>query len=334
MWTYSCKTYEKEAIRKAEERFGPLPKKKTPLKSADCHPEMDTSELLDLKEHRKYQVLLGMLQWNYTIGRPELGPSVSSLNQFGTCPRKYYLELIKQVFFYLKHSASSPRQIAIDSSPMEFERSETKCNPLIPDFLQDYPDATVEIDPGFPRPYGPILEKTILVDSDHAHDQKTRRSLTGPIIFVGSTPVMWPSKRQSTVAFSTCAAEFSALRTATEESMNIRYLLRCLGVNIPADGTAPTKMFGDNLSVMLSSANPGHDLSKKHVAISFHAVRESIAAGIIEPYWIKVIHNMSDIMIKQIPSGPFYLHLDYIYWKPDWHLKQQNGMNQGFQENV
>ena len=78
---------------------------------------------------------------------------------------------------------------------MEFERSETKFNLLIPDFLQDYPDATEEIDPGFPRPYGPILETTILVDSDHAHDQRTRRSLTGLIIFVGSTPVMCPSKR-------------------------------------------------------------------------------------------------------------------------------------------
>ena len=63
--------------------------------------------------------------------------------------------------------------------------------------------------------------------------------------------------------------------------MNIRYYLRCLGVNIPADGTLPTKVFGDNLSVILSSANPAHDLSKKHIAISFHTVREAIAAGII-----------------------------------------------------
>ena len=106
-----------------------------------------------------------------------------------------------------------------------------------------------------------------------------------------------------------------------------------MGVNIPEDGTAPTNIFGDNLSVILSSANPEHDISKKHVAISFHVVREAIAAGIIEPYWIKGIHNMSDIMTKQIPSGPFYHHLDYIYWKPNWHLKQENGLNQGFQED-
>ena len=87
--------------------------------------------------------------------------------------------------------------------------------------------------------------------------------------------------------------------------MNICYCLRCLGVNIPADGSCPTKIFGDNLSVIQSAANPGHDLNKKHVAISFHVVREAVAAGIIEPYWIKSENNMSDIMTKQIPCGPF-----------------------------
>ena len=116
--------------------------------------------------------------------------------------------------------------------------------------------------------------------------------------------------------------------------MIIQYFLHCLGVNIPADGTAPTKIFGDNLSVILSSANPGHDLSKKHVAISCYVVREAIAAVIIEPYWTQGIHNISNIMTKQIPYGPFYHHLNYIYWKLDWHLKQKNGVNQGFHRKI
>ena len=107
-----------------------------------------------------------------------------------------------------------------------------------------------------------------------------------------------------------------------------------MGVKIPADGTATTKIFGDNPSVILSPENPGHDISKKYVAISFHVVREAISAGIIEPYWIKGIYNISDIITKQIPSGPLYSHLNYIYWKTDWHLKQKNGLHQGFQEDI
>ena len=81
-----------------------------------------------------------------------------------------------------------------------------------------------------------------------------------------------------------------------------------------------------------SASNPGHDLSKKHVAISFHVVRKAIDAGIIEPYWLKGMYNTSDIMIKQIPSGLFTCHLNYIYWKPDWHLQTHNGLAQDFEE--
>ena len=54
-----------------------------------------------------------------------------------------------------------------------------------------------------------------MVDSDHVHDQKKHRSLTELITFVGSTPVIWMSKRQGSIASIIYAVEFSALRTAT-----------------------------------------------------------------------------------------------------------------------
>ena len=51
------------------------------------------------------------------------------------------------------------------------------------------------------------------------------------------------------------------------------------------DRSCPTRIFGDNLSVILKNAqNSAVDLSKKHVAISFHVVCEAIAAGITTEY--------------------------------------------------
>mmetsp|Transcript_30752 Transcript_30752/g.36558 ORF Transcript_30752/g.36558 Transcript_30752/m.36558 type:complete len:126 (-) Transcript_30752:187-564(-) len=125
----------------------------------------------------------------------------------------------------------------------------------------------------------------MFVDFDHAHDLKTRRSLTGLLAYVGSTPVLWKAMRQGSIASSTYAAEFSALRPATEEASSLRYMLRCLGCNVPSDGSSPTRIFGDNLSVIQNAQNPAADLSKKHLAISFHVVREAIAAHIVEAYW-------------------------------------------------
>ena len=137
-----------------------------------------------------------------------------------------------------------------------------------------------------------------MVDSDHTNDLKPRRSLTGVLDYVGSTLVIWKSKRQGTIASSTYAAEFSALRTATEESMSLRYMLRCLGCKLPDDGKHPSKLFGNNLGVLLSTQNPEADLSKKHVVIAFHVMREAIGAGFISPYWLKDQQNSADILTK------------------------------------
>jgi len=213
---------------------------------------------------------------------------------------------------------------------MNFAREQPDFKRLIPDFIQDYPEAKEELDPGFPPSFGPILETSILVDSDHAHDKKTRRSLTGLIAFVSSTPVLWLSKRQGSIASSTYAAEFSALRTATEEAQILRYMLRCLGCNVPSDGSCPTKIFGDNLSVIQNAQNPAVDLSKKHVAISFHVVREAIAAGVVKPYWLKGQWNLSDIMTKQIPRSKFREHCKYLYWRPDFHLHSNNCLDKHY----
>ena len=107
-------------------------------------------------------------------------------------------------------------------------------------------------------------------------------------------------------------------------------MLRCLGCNVPADGFCPTKVFGDNLAVILSSQNPAADISKKHVAISFHTVREAIAACIIEPYWLKGKFNLSDIMTKQIPKPEFMGHCDYIFWHPNFHICDFHKLNKKY----
>ena len=78
----------------------------------------------------------------------------------------------------------------------------------------------------------------------------TRRSITGILGYVGHTPVLWISRRQGAIATSTYSAEFMALRTATEEAISLRYMLRYLGVPIPNDSSSPTGIFGDNFSVI------------------------------------------------------------------------------------
>jgi len=76
------------------------------------------------------------------------------------------------------------------------------------------------------------MEIIALVDSDHAHDKVTRRSITGLLILVESTPVYFLSKRQGAIATSTYGTEFCVMKTTVEEIQSVRYMLRYLGVKI------------------------------------------------------------------------------------------------------
>ena len=130
-------------------------------------------------------------------------------------------------------------------------------------WLEKYPNASEEIDEVLPEPRGNPIHSTVYFDSDHAHDQMTRRSVSGVIAFVGSTPISWTSKRQGTIESSSYSAEFCAGREACKEAIAIRYMLRSLGAPVPG----PTRICRDNLGMIMSSTNPDSELKKNHVAI-------------------------------------------------------------------
>lgn len=300
MWLLGCHTYIKECIRRLEsdeDINGKLWPKKTPLPEG-CHPEVDETDLLDDAGTRKYQMLIGMAQWACTIGRLDISFAVSSLSRFSANPRQGHLELAIYLFGYLKKFPN--RRIVLNSKPLVVSE-ELKNNSFHPDFLEDYPDAKEDIDARFPVAYGDEFETSIFFDADHAHDQRTRRSISGLLIFIGSTPVAWRSKRQGCIATSTYCAEFMAMRTAVEEAISLRYMLRCFGCKV----TTPTRLYGDNLGCIQSASIPDGELKKKHIAISYHYVREAIAAQIVNATWCKTHENWSDLCTKALGSNTF-----------------------------
>eukprot|EP00957_Ditylum_brightwellii_P113949 8687032-Ditylum_brightwellii.AAC.1 len=74
-----------------------------------------------------------------------------------------------------------------------------------------YPEAHESVDEKVPEPLLDELSITAYVDSNHAHDKLTWCSITGVIIIVGRTPIMFMSKRQGAVETSAYRAEFMAL---------------------------------------------------------------------------------------------------------------------------
>lgn len=79
---------------------------------------------------------------------------------------------------------------------------------------------------------GEELDVSVFFDSDHAHDEVTGRSISGVVVMVGSTPIIWKSKRQGAIQTSTYGAEFSTMRLAMEEAITIQYMLWALGITV------------------------------------------------------------------------------------------------------
>ena len=67
-------------------------------------PRLNNSHLLDEADIKKYQSLIGSLNWAITIGCFDIIPAVVALSTFCTAPRAGHLEQIKHVCGYLhKH---------------------------------------------------------------------------------------------------------------------------------------------------------------------------------------------------------------------------------------
>jgi hypothetical protein len=187
---------------------------------------------------------MGILVWVVTIGRIDVAHSTLSLSRFTACPRKGHEELALRTFGYLKKRHN--RRVVIDSRDPIYKGGE---DAMGLDFTQElgknYPDAFEEIDVNLPKALVDEMEITVFVDSDHAHDKVSRRSITRIIIFVGRTPVVYSSKRQGAIETSTYGAELCAMKNAVEEVIAFRYMLHCLGVQV----TRASLVCGNNMGV-------------------------------------------------------------------------------------
>ena len=157
-----------------------------------------------------------------------------------------------------------------------------------------YGNVTELIPKDAPTPLGNFVTLIHYVDANLMHCLLTGRSVTGILTFINQTPIDWYSKKQATVETATYGSEFVAARTAVEKLIELRLVLRYLGV--PLRDT--DYMFGDNRSVVDSSTLPHAKLHKRHNALSFHRVREAIASKVVQFYHIPGIINPADILSK------------------------------------
>ena len=191
---------------------------------------------------------MGILIWVVGIGRSDVAHATSSLSIFSACPREGHLDRALRVFGFLK---KRPNRIYVVNSRDPILRGGEEA--IGKDFTQElgalYPDAAEELDANLLTPLMGDISITIFVDSDHGHDNVTRISITGLIAFLGRTPAFYLSNRQGAIETSTYGAKFCAMKTGAKETIAMRYMMRCLGVNVET----ASLLCGDNMGVIQNS---------------------------------------------------------------------------------
>jgi hypothetical protein len=101
-----CK-YIAEILDQFENIFGCKPKEYTsPLEKGD-HPEIDNTEELDVEWIKKYQTMIGCLQWAVSLGRFDIQTSTMTMSRFRAAPRIGHLNRLTRMYGYLKKFASA-----------------------------------------------------------------------------------------------------------------------------------------------------------------------------------------------------------------------------------
>ena len=158
-----------------------------------------------------------------TVTRPDIAHAVHILSQFVGAPTSVHFGHLLRVLRYLRGTSSQCLFYARDS-PLR---------------LHAYSDST------------------------WASDPTDRRSVTGYCIFLGSSPLVWKSKKQAAVSRSSTEAELRALATTTSEIVWLRWLLADFGIS----PDAPTPLLCDNTGAIQIANDPvKHELTK-HIGV-------------------------------------------------------------------
>ncbi|KAK3015419.1 hypothetical protein RJ639_007491 [Escallonia herrerae] len=139
-------------------------------------------------------------------------------------------------------------------------------------------------------------------DVDWAGCPMTRKSTTGYIIFLGSSPVSWRAKKQTVVSRSSAEAEYRAIATTTSEIIWLKQLLQDLKVSC----TTPVSLFCDNRAAIHIAANPVFQERTKHIEIDFHFIRQHIQSQTIATKSISSQDQLADIFTKALGHDRFH----------------------------
>ncbi len=140
-------------------------------------------------------------------------------------------------------------------------------------------------------------------DSDWAGDRSDSKSTSGSVIKINNSPVLWLSKKQTTVARSSCEAEIIAIGETVRELQWIHGLL--IELNFLSNRSPPATIYCDNASSVRIGTRDLANTRTKHIAVSHHFIKEACDRKEIIIKWISNTKQQADIFTKPLGAVLF-----------------------------
>ena len=139
-------------------------------------------------------------------------------------------------------------------------------------------------------------------------DWDVRHSTPGFVFMLCEAAISWSSKRQASVALSSCEAEIVAGSEAAKEALH----LSGLAAEYDVKGTDPINVFMDNESGIKVAYNPEHFGRMKHVDRRHFYIRECVKEHKLRVPFVSTVDNLADFSTKSQPPDLFFKMRDTI----------------------
>ena len=131
----------------------------------------------------------------------------------------------------------------------------------------------------------------------------TRNSTSDRVMLWCQAALAWGSRKQDSIALSSCESEIVALSEAAKDVVYFRRFLRGIDPSL-IDG--PSELGTDNKGALESSYNPTNHDRMKHVERRHYFIRDMVEAfEIVVPY-VNTHENISDFFTKPLEGPKFY----------------------------
>ena len=144
-------------------------------------------------------------------------------------------------------------------------------------------------------------------DADWASSLDDRHSVSGYCFSLSEngSPISWKSKKRTTVALSSCEAEYISLAATTQESLYLMQLLQSMDDKVAYNCT---KIYEDNQGAIALSKNPINRQRCKQIDIKYHFIREELLNGKLD-----ILYRETENMIAGLCFILYFLKLSAGY---------------------